>query len=121
MLATTLSDVTDSSVSVSHPKCSKDEILAVFSQKGKKTLQLNIGKCCIKPDTEIKFLGVILDDKLSWNSQVKNLLVKMKRNLGLLSRGRNLLSKQGLKNVYYEHIFSHMSQLYIYLGKHDQF
>ena len=33
----------------------------------------------------------------------------MKQNLGLLSRGRNLLSKQGLKNVYYAHIYSHMS------------
>ena len=33
----------------------------------------------------------------------------MKRNLGLLSRGHNLLSKQGLKNVYYAHIYSHMS------------
>ena len=33
----------------------------------------------------------------------------MKWNLGLLSRGHNLLSKQGLKNVYYSHIFSHLS------------
>ena len=33
----------------------------------------------------------------------------MKRNLGLLSRGHSLLSKHGLKNVYYGHFFSHMS------------
>ena len=59
--------------------------------------------CCIKLDTETKFLGVILDDKLTWNSQVKNVLVKMKWNLGLLSRGHSLLSKHGLKNVYYAH------------------
>ena len=33
----------------------------------------------------------------------------MKRNLGLMSRGHNMLSKHGLKNVYYAHIYSHMS------------
>ena len=87
----------------------KTKYLLFSPKKGKKNLHLTIGMCCIKPDTETKILGVILNDKLSWNSQVKNVLVKMKWNLGLLSRGRNLLSKQGLKNVYYAHIFSHMS------------
>ena len=87
----------------------KTKYLLFTPKKGKKTLELNIGKCCIKPDAETKFLGVIHTDKLSWNSQVKNVLVKMKRNLGLLSRGRSLLSKHGLKNMYYAHIFSHMS------------
>ena len=57
----------------------------------------------------MKFLGVILDDKLLWTSHVKNVQMKMKRNLGLMKRGRSLLSKNGLKNVYYGHIFSHMS------------
>ena len=58
------------------------------------------GDCKIKPDAETKFLGVILDNKLNWTSQVKNILIKMKRNYGLLSRGRNLLSTHGLKTVY---------------------
>ena len=87
----------------------KTKYLLFTPKKGKKTLHLNIGMCCIKPDTNTKFLGVIFDDKLTWNSQVKNVLVKMKRNLGLLSRGCSLLSKHSLKNVYYAHIFSHMS------------
>ena len=44
----------------------KTKYLLFSPKKGKiKNLQLNIGKCCIKPDTETKFLGVILDDKLS--------------------------------------------------------
>ena len=87
----------------------KTKYLLFTPKKGKKSLHLEIGKCCIKPDVETKFLGVILDDKLSWNSQVKNILVKMKWNLGLLSSCHSLLSKHGLKNVYYAHIFSHMS------------
>ena len=77
--------------------------------KAKKNVNLNIGTCCIKPDTEMKFLGVILDDLLSWSPHVKNVQTKIKRNLGLLKRGRSLLSKHGLKNVYYAHIFSHVS------------
>ena len=59
----------------------KTKYLLFTPKKGKKNLHLNIGMCCIKPDTETKFLGVILDDKLTWNSQVKNVLIKMKWNL----------------------------------------
>ena len=87
----------------------KTKYLLFRPNKSKKTVNLNIEACCIKPDTETKFLGVILDDALSWTSHVKNVQIKMKRNLGLLKRSRNLLSKHGLKNVYYAHIFSHMS------------
>ena len=87
----------------------KTKNLLFSPKKCKKKVNLNIGTCCIKPDTETKFLGVILDDKLLWTSQVKNVLIKMKRNLGLMRRGHSLLSKNGLRNVYYAHIFSHMS------------
>ena len=75
----------------------------------KRVLELKISNCNLKPDCETKFLGVILDDKLDWSSHVKNVLTKMKRNLGLLNRGKYLLSKHGLKTVYYVHIYSHMS------------
>ena len=94
----------------------KTKYLLFTPKKGKKSLQLELGKCCTKLDVETKFLGVILDDKLSWTSQVKNILVKMKRNPGLLSRGHSFLSKHGLKNVYYAHIFSHMSYCISVLG-----
>ena len=87
----------------------KTKYLLFRPNKSKKAVNLNIGTCCIKPDTETKFLGVILDDLLSWSPHVKNVQTKMKHNLGLLKRGRCLLSKHGLKNVYYAHIFSHVS------------
>ena len=40
---------------------------------------------------------------------VKNVLTKMKRNCNLMRLGKNLLSKQGLKTVYYAHVYSHLS------------
>ena len=86
----------------------KMKYLLFAPNKSKKNLYLNVGYCIIKLDNETKFLGVILDDKLEWAPHVKNVLIKMKRNLGLMSRGQNMLSKHGLKAVYYTHIYSHM-------------
>ena len=45
----------------------------------------------IKPVKETKFLGVILDNELTWNSHVKSILTKMKCNFGLMCRGKILL------------------------------
>ena len=86
----------------------KTNYLLFAPKKRTARLDLNIGNCVVKPNMETKFLGVILDDKLSWTSQVKNVLTKMKRNLGFMRNGHSLLSRNGLKNVYYAHVFSHM-------------
>ena len=55
----------------------------------------------LNPIKSAKFLGVILDDKLTWKEHVKQLKVKLKRLLGMIHRGKNLLNCHGLKMLYY--------------------
>ena len=56
-----------------------------------------------------KFLGVYLDNELSWQVHVNHVLDKIQDNKCLLSLGQNLLDHHTLKNIYYAHIHSHIS------------
>ena len=56
-----------------------------------------------------KFLGVYLDNELSWQVHINHVLGKIQANKCLLSLGQNLLDSLTLKNIYYAHIHSHIS------------
>ena len=59
--------------------------------------------------THTKFLGVYLDNALSWQAHLNHVVDKIQTNKHLLSFGHNLLDSHTLKNIYYAHIHSHMS------------
>ena len=56
-----------------------------------------------------KFLGVYLDNELSWQVHINHVLDKIQANKHLLSLGRNLLDSLTLRNIYYAHIHLHIS------------
>jgi len=49
----------------------------------------------------IKFLGVIIDDKLSWQQHVNYIRGKLSRTIGILSRARCYLNQSTLRNIYF--------------------
>ena len=55
-----------------------------------------------------KFLGIFVDDELTWNQHVANLINKLMINKNLLSLSRNLLDKSCSRSIYCTHIFSHL-------------
>ena len=70
----------------------------------------------LKSVKSAKFLGVILDDKLTWKEHVEKLKVKLKRSFGMLCRGKNLLNPHGLKMLYYAQFYSHLSYCIVLWG-----
>lgn len=66
-------------------------------------------------DTELsqvhhtRFLGVIIDDKLSWNSHLKDLAKRLKYHIGSINRILDNIPKNLHKNVYHTLFESHMS------------
>ena len=86
------------------------EVLSDWFMANKLTLNLNKSVCMlfskkycssmspclpeiglpIVPHT--KFLGVYIDEKLSWNIHFNNVVLKIKRNMNLLKRSQNLLN-----------------------------
>ena len=58
---------------------------------------------------ETKFLGIWLDEKLSWKPHIAKLMNKLKRNIHLLANHRNFLDSHTLKLIYLAQIQSHLN------------
>ena len=57
----------------------------------------------------MKFLGVLLDDNLSWKEQIKYLENKITKNIGLIYRAKPFLDKESLLALYYSYIHSYLN------------
>ena len=55
-----------------------------------------------------KFLGIFIDDTLSWKNHVKHLYNKLTMNKHMLSISKHKLDKDSLQKVYFSHIHSHL-------------
>ena len=82
----------------------------VFSSNSKPCqIKLELNGTILKNKKSVRFLGIMLDDRLDWNIHVTSLLVKLKCGLHLLNCGRNFMNTHCMKLLYYAHFFSHLS------------
>ena len=63
-----------------------------------------------------KFLGVIIDQHLSWKDHVALISKKISKNIGIIARIKYCLSTQNLLNLYYTLIFPYLSYCNIIWG-----
>ena len=54
-----------------------------------------------------KFLGVFIDEKLTWKTHINHIKLKVSRGLGVMSRVRNILSSIILIKLYHTLIYPH--------------
>ena len=71
--------------------------------------QLSINSKIIKKVNETKFLGVIIDDNLSWKPHIEKLNKKLKSACGRLYRIKNCLPEHLHKQIYHSLFESHLS------------
>ena len=55
-----------------------------------------------------KFLGVIIDKKLTWKEHIAFIAGKISRGMGMVIKARNFLNKEGLITVYYSFIYPYL-------------
>ena len=60
----------------------------------------------IKRASHNKFLGVILDEHLSWSNHITELSNKLKRLFHIFYNIRDFLSKENIKTIYYALVYS---------------
>ena len=59
----------------------------------------------------IKFLGVMLDENITWKDHIYTAENKIEKNLGLLYRAKQLLNEESLKITYFSHIHSNLNDV----------
>jgi len=70
---------------------------------------LTISDKLIERTSEAKFLGVIVDDKLTWTQHTKALKSKMSRYIGIMYKIRNLLPIQARLQIFHSFVQSHLN------------
>ena len=63
----------------------------------------------IKREHVTKFLGVFIDENLSWKQHIEILSSKISKSIGILYKSRDVLSKQCLKQLYFSFIHSYVN------------
>ena len=83
-------------------------VLIKFWPNNEKEFRIKIGQVDVINQSHTKFLGVIIDDQLSWREHCNTLYNKLLVNKCLLQNTQNLLPLSSLLGVYYAHIYSHI-------------
>jgi hypothetical protein len=86
--------------------------IMVFGKKTKNeenTISTYIEGTQLEVVTHTKFLGVILDNGLTWKQHAFYLSNKISKSIGILSRARQFLNKSILRQLYYAFLYPYLT------------
>ena len=83
-------------------------IFSNLRNKNCNSLTLYLNSEVINQTHEARFLGVIVDDRLTFNSHRAAIAKKVSRNAGIFFRARHMFTQQTLKTLYSSFIQSHL-------------
>ena len=83
----------------------------VFTRKLKSATSLNIGidDKNINEVNKTKFLGVIIDKKLTWKEHISYISSKISRGIGMIIKAKKRLNKDALVTLHYSFIYPYMA------------
>lgn len=76
---------------------------------GNKDVEVFIDNNSISLSSSVKFLGILIDDKLCWKPHISTISSKIARNTGILSKLRNILDKKTTLMLYYSLIYPYIN------------
>ena len=72
-------------------------------------MKIKLNGVMLRPSSEIKYLGIILDEHLTFQPHIKILNAKLKRANNLLSISRYYVPEHILLQIYYGQFYSHLT------------
>ena len=63
-------------------------------------IQIQLNGVNIERVKEIKFLGVTIDDQISWKSHIKHVQAKVSRSIAVLNKAKHVLDYKSLHILY---------------------
>ncbi len=91
----------------------------MFSPKFKKSnkkIKIKINNIEIEEAQVVKYLGVLIDNKLSWKAHVQQINLKISKGIGIIARLRHYVSKNILIDIYNSCIQPHINYAVINWG-----
>ena len=79
----------------------KTSFIIFTNRKLQHNFKITIGSAIIKRQSQTKYLGIILDEHLTWTPHIQMLQKKMASAVWALSRLRNVASTKTLRTVYF--------------------
>ena len=74
-----------------------------------------INKISIKSAKVKKFLGVFLDQNISWKPHIDKISLNSSGSIGILYKARNIISKSLLKQLYFSFINNYLLYVNVHL------
>ena len=100
----------------------KTEII-IFRSKNKATikkhLNFRLSGQKVNLSSQVKYLGLILDQHLTWDSHLKTLSLKLNRAAGMLAKIRHYVPRDVLHSIYYAIFNSHLTYGCQIWGQHQ--
>ena len=92
-------------------------VCILFQKAGKsEKVALEIDNHIINNIAETKFLGMLLDEHMTWTSHINNLILKITRNSNMLKLNQSLMPTDAKLQIYHAHIASHIQYCILIWG-----
>ena len=69
------------------------------NNRSEEQVQLIIYGVQIEKVHENKFLGIIIDDQISWKPHIKYIQTKLSRSISILNKAKQVLDTNSLRNI----------------------
>ena len=69
---------------------------------------VNIAKKPLTKKSVTKYLGVLIDDKLTWKEHILNINLKIRRGIGMINKIKDFVTSTTLKSLYYSFIYLYL-------------
>ena len=89
---------------------SKTEVIIFHHQnKNIENISIKLNKIKLKIVKNVKYLGVNIDETLSWNKQIEDVKLKISKANGILSKLRHYVPQKICLSIYYSLFYSYLS------------
>ncbi len=92
----------------------------IFTNNKKLSCRKNnicIGGICTETVNKTKFLGVLIDNKLSWKDHIYYICNKIAKGIGIIKKVRDVLNKDTLLSLYYTFIYPYLTYCNLVWGR----
>ena len=76
-----------------------------------------LNNAIIKQENSVRFLGVILDNKLKFNLHIDHICNKVSKSIGILYKLKNVTNQKCLTSMYYSLVYPYLSYCSLVWGK----